>query len=437
MDFFGKLKKHLFSSSFLPFLFLGLLLIVNSVFCYLFEVDLPLKLISFLGLALWLITSILAINLIDISSRLQLERTQINAMIRSIDDPAIAYSQNFEVILANPALEKLTNLKKEELIGKIITPEMANNQKFSLLVKIIFPSLAPAVLEQQLDTYPQKVKVKFFEPQELTLEIVTTKVIDEKGKVYGFLKVIHNLTREENLRKIQSDFITIAAHQLRTPLSGLNWILDVLSQNETGPLNETQKDLLEKAKAALSESIETVEDLLNAAQIEEGKFGFEFSLNDLEKIIETTLTKFEPIAEKNNIKLIFYRLKPPLNPIVIDPLRIKLVMEILIDNAIKYNVLNGEVRIKLEVLKDRPFVMVSVEDTGIGISEEEKEKVFTKFFRSQKVVKKETLGTGLGLYLAKNIIERHGGKIWFKSEENRGTTFYFTLPLDPSFIPPQ
>jgi len=437
MDFFEKLKKHLFSSSFLPFLFLGLLLIVNSVFCYLFEVDLPLKLISFLGLVLWLITSILAINLIDISSRLQLERTQINAMIRSIDDPAIAYSQNFEVILANPALEKLTNLKKEELIGKIITPEMANNQKFSLLVKIIFPSLAPAVLEQQLDTYPQKVKVKFFEPQELTLEIVTTKVIDEKGKVYGFLKVIHNLTREENLRKIQSDFITIAAHQLRTPLSGLNWILDVLSQNETGPLNETQKDLLEKAKAALSESIETVEDLLNAAQIEEGKFGFEFSLNDLEKIIETTLVKFEPIAEKNNIKLIFYRLKPPLNPIVIDPLRIKLVMEILIDNAIKYNVLNGEVRIKLEVLKDRPFVMVSVEDTGIGISEEEKEKVFTKFFRSQKVVKKETLGTGLGLYLAKNIIERHGGKIWFKSEENRGTTFYFTLPLDPSFIPPQ
>lgn len=437
MDFFGKLKKHLFSSSFLPFLFLGLLLIVNSVFCYLFEVDLPLKLISFLGLVLWLITSILAINLIDISSRLQLERTQINAMIRSIDDPAIAYSQNFEVILANPALEKLTNLKKEELIGKIITPEMANNQKFSLLVKIIFPSLAPAVLEQQLDTYPQKVKVKFFEPQELTLEIVTTKVIDEKGKVYGFLKVIHNLTREENLRKIQSDFITIAAHQLRTPLSGLNWILDVLSQNETGPLNETQKDLLEKAKAALSESIETVEDLLNAAQIEEGKFGFEFSLNDLEKIIETTLAKFKPIAEKNNIKLIFYRLKPPLNPIVIDPLRIKLVMEILIDNAIKYNVLNGEVRIKLEILKDRPFVMVSVEDTGIGISEEEKEKVFTKFFRSQKVVKKETLGTGLGLYLAKNIVERHGGKIWFKSEENRGTTFYFTLPLDPSFIPPQ
>ncbi len=314
---------------------------------------------------------------------------------------------------------------------------MASDAKFSLLTRIIFPSLAPVVLEQQLDSYPQRVKVKIFEPNELTLEIITTKVMDEKGKIYGFLKIIHNLTREENLRKTQSDFIAIAAHQLRTPLSGLNWILEVLSQEETGPLNKDQKELLEKAKEAINEGIDTVEDLLNTVQIEEGKFGFQFSLNNLEEIIETTLIKFEPLAKKNNIKLIFYRLKPPLNPIVIDPLRIKLVLEILIDNAVKYNNLNGEVRVKLELLKDKPFVMVSIEDTGMGISDEEKDKIFSKFFRSQRAVKKETMGSGLGLYLTKNIIERHGGQIWFKSEENRGTTFYFTLPLDPAYIPPQ
>jgi len=437
MNFFTKLKKHLFSFSFLPFLFLGLLLIVNVIFCFLFGVEFPLKLVAFLILVLWVIISILAINLIDVSSRLELEKAQINAMIRSIDDPAIAYTQNFEIILINPALEKLTNLKKEELVGKIVVPEMASDAKFSLLTRIIFPSLAPVVLEQQLDSYPQRVKVKIFEPNELTLEIITTKVMDEKGKIYGFLKIIHNLTREENLRKTQSDFIAIAAHQLRTPLSGLNWILEVLSQEKTGPLNKDQKELLEKAKEAIKEGIDTVEDLLNAVQIEEGKFGFQFSLNNLEEIIETTLIKFEPLAKKNNIKLIFYRLKPPLNPIVIDPLRIKLVLEILIDNAIKYNNLNGEVRVKLELLKDKPFVMVSIEDTGMGISEEEKDKIFSKFFRSQRAIKKETMGSGLGLYLTKNIIERHGGRIWFKSEENRGTIFYFTLPLDPAYIPPQ
>ena len=120
-----------------------------------------------------------------------------------------------------------------------------------------------------------------------------------------------------------------------------------------------------------------------------------------------------------------------------DPIRIKLVLEILVDNAIKYNVKNGEVRIRLRRLEDKPFLAVSVEDTGIGIAPKEMSKVFTKFFRSPRVVKKETTGTGLGLYLAKNIIQRHGGKIWVKSELNRGSTFTFTLPLDPSYIPPQ
>ncbi len=435
--FFRKLKQHFFNSQFLPFIFFGLILLINLSLVLVFGVNQLIFIFLIGGLILYLIISVISINLIDVRFRLEMEKVQINAMIRSINDPAIAYTSDFEIILVNPALEKLTNLTKEELIGKIITPEMASNEKYSLLTKIIFPSLAPAILEQELDSYPQRVKVKFFLPKELTLEIITTKVLDESGKLYGFLKIIHDLTREETLRRIQSDFITIAAHQLRTPLSGLNWILEVLSNPDTGLLNETQKELLEKAKLALKESTETVEDLLNAAQIEEGKFGFQFSVNDLEKIIEATLFKFEPIAKKDNIRLIFYRPKPSLPPIVLDPLRIKLVMEILIDNAIKYNIKNGEVRVRLEALKDKPFALITVEDTGIGIAEDEKDKIFSKFYRSQRVIKKETLGTGLGLYLAKNIIERHGGKIWFKSEVDRGTTFYFTLPTDSAYIPPQ
>ena len=258
-----------------------------------------------------------------------------------------------------------------------------------------------------------------------------------KRQLYGFLKVIHNLTREENLKKIQADFITIAAHQLRTPLSGLSWIIESLLDTKLGSLNDTQKDLLQKAKQAILQSIETVEDLLNAAQIEEGKFGFQFVRTDIQKLIEDVLQKLQPSAQKDNIKLIFYRPQPPVKPFIMDPIRIKLVLEILVDNAIKYNVKNGEVRIRLRRLEDKPFLAVSVEDTGIGIAPKEMSKVFTKFFRSPRVVKKETTGTGLGLYLAKNIIQRHGGKIWVKSELNRGSTFTFTLPLDPSYIPPQ
>jgi signal transduction histidine kinase len=269
----------------------------------------------------------------------------------------------------------------------------------------------------------------------MVLDIITTKVIDERGKLYGFLKIVHNLTREEELKKTQSDFITVAAHQLRTPLSGLSWLLQTLSDETKDILNSTQKQILDNAQKALEESIKTVEGLLEVVQIEEGKFGFQFIESDLEKIIEEVLTMLEPRAQQNNIKLIFYRPQPPLKPFVFDPVKIKSVIEILVDNAIKYNIPNGEVRIKVTLLTDKPFVCLAVEDTGIGIPKDQFKNLFQKFFRAN--VKKETSGIGLGLYIAKNIVERHGGQIWATSEEGRGSIFYFTLPLEAQYLPPQ
>ena len=157
---------------------------------------------------------------------------------------------------------------------------------------------------------------------------MTNKVIDEKGQVYGFLKIIHNLTSEEELRQTQSDFITVAAHQLKTPLAGLNWILEMLSNQEMGPLNEDQLKLIQDARGALNEALSTVEGLLEAAQVESGKLGFQFQQADLVKLIEETLIKLEPLTKQNNIKLIFYQPPAPIE-LIMDPFRIKLVLEIL------------------------------------------------------------------------------------------------------------
>jgi len=436
--FFKKLKKHFFSTQFLPFLFLGLLIVIQIAFNWLLLPDKLLAMIlSGFLIIFWLGTAIFVINLIDTSSRLDLERNQINAMIRSIEDPAISYSNDFEIILVNPAMERFSGLSRKELIGKIIKPELSNDSRYGFFTKLIFPSLAPTVLERSADIYPQKIKVKFDEPKELTLEIVTTKVIDEKGNVFGFLKVIHDLTKEEVLQKTQKDFITVAAHQLRTPLSGLSWVFELLAKKEIGPLTLEQEQAVAQGKNAITESLKTVEDLLSAAQIEEGKFGFQFTVTDLSQIIEDVFTKFEPLAQKDNLKLIFYRPNFKLEPFVMDPMRVKLVLEILVDNAIKYNVKNGEVRVKIAPLPNKPFVSISVEDTGMGISQEDMSKLFTKFFRAKKAMEEEVSGIGLGLYLAKNIIEHHGGKIWAQSVAGRGSTFTFTLPLDPAYIPPQ
>jgi len=251
------------------------------------------------------------------------------------------------------------------------------------------------------------------------------------------LRIIHDLTKEELLRKTQSDLITIVAHQLRTPLSGLSWILEILAKKEMGSLTSEQEKLIDDGKRAMKESLKTVEDLLNVAQIEEGRFGFQFSMADIEKIIEDVLIKFEPVSKMDDIKLVFHRPEFQLKPFVMDPLRIKLVLEILVDNAIKYNVKNGEVRIKIDPWEGKPFILISVEDTGTGISREDLPRLFTKFFRSKAALKGQATGIGLGLYLAKNIIDRHGGKIWAKSAIGRGSIFTFSLPIDSDYIPSQ
>jgi len=437
LNFFKKLNKHFSSSQLLPFWFFGGLVIAQVVFNSLWIIW-PLNwFINIVLIIFYLVMAVVFIGAVDKISRLDLERNQINAMVSSINDPAISYTENFEIILVNKAMEKFIGISKKELIGKNITPELSNDTRFGLLSKIIFPSLAPVVLEKSVDLYPEKIKVKFYQPKELILEITTTKVIDDKGNTYGFLRIIHDLTKEEVLRKTQSDFITIVAHQLRTPLSGLSWILEILAKKEMGPLTSEQEKLIDDGRKAMKESLKTVEDLLNAAQIEEGRFGFQFSMADIEKIIENVFIKFEPVAKINDVKLIFQRPEFQLKPFVMDPLRIKLVLEILVDNGLKYNVKNGEVRVRIDPMEGKPFVLVSVEDTGVGISREDLSRLFTKFFRSKAALKGQTSGIGLGLYLAKNIVSRHGGKVWAKSALGRGSIFTFSLPIDPDYIPSQ
>ena len=437
LNFFQKLNKHFSSSQLLPFWFFGGLVIAQIVFNSLWVIW-PLN--WFINIALiifYLGMTVVFIGAVDKISRLDLERNQINAMVSSINDPAISYTENFEIILVNKAMEKFIGISKKELIGKNITPELSNDARYGLLSKIIFPSLAPVVLEKSIDTYPEKIKVKFYQPKELILEITTTKVVDDKGNTYGFLRIIHDLTKEEVLRKTQSDFITIVAHQLRTPLSGLSWILEMLAKKDVGPLTSEQEKLIYDGRKAMKESLKTVEDLLNAAQIEEGRFGFQFSMADIEKIIENVFIKFEPVAKINDVKLIFQRPEVQLKPFVMDPLRVKLVLEILVDNGLKYNVKNGEVRVRIDPMEGKPFILISVEDTGVGISREDLSRLFTKFFRSKAALKGRTSGIGLGLYLAKNIIDRHGGKIWAKSALGRGSIFTFSLPIDSDYIPSQ
>lgn len=361
------------------------------------------------------------------------EREQVRTIISHFTDAIVAYDPDFRITVFNAAAEDLFNLKASDILNQIITPEWAKNQKTKLLTQVLFPSLAPSMSwKTDPAVFPNVMELSFTNPA-LELTATTIRVTDSKGKILGFFKIIKDRTREEEILKTKSEFLTVAAHQMRTPLSGIKWSLETLLSEGNENLTNTQRELLQKNLEATDKILRLANDLLDVANIESGRFGYEFVQSDLIDLIQKSISEYLYLADQHKIKIYFEPPSDGLPPFKFDPMRIKIVIQNLLENALRYNIEGGQIIIKVE--KKPPYVEVSVSDTGIGIPKEELPKLFTKFFRASNVLKYETEGTGLGLYITRNIVEAHGGKIWVESIENRGTTMHFTLPMDEKLIP--
>ena len=266
--------------------------------------------------------------------------------------------------------------------------------------------------------------------ENLVLEITSTFLIRERKKT-GTLVLLHDVTREKLVEKMKTEFVSLAAHQLRTPLSAIKWTLRMLIDEEMGKITREQRDFLEKTYKSNERMINLINDLLNVARIEEGRYVYNPIFADITEIIQSAIKSFQEEAKRRNIKLEFREAKKKLPKILLDTEKIRLTVDNLIDNAIRYTSPGGEVIISLKQKGEQ--IECSVKDSGVGIPKDQRGRVFTKFFRGSNVMRMETEGTGLGLFTSKNIIEAHGGKIWFKSKEKKGSTFYFTLPIKKEF----
>ena len=241
------------------------------------------------------------------------------------------------------------------------------------------------------------------------------------------MKIFNDLTREKMIDKMKSEFISIAAHQLRTPLSAIKWIIKMVLDGDAGELNKEQHDLLQKGYQSNERIIGLVNDLLNVSRIEEGRFGYNFDYGDFNEVITVIVESCEKLIAKNHQK--FEVIKPTVLPkVYMDKERISLVLQNLVENAIKYTPEYGSIELKVTV--DEGHLKISVRDNGVGIPKEDTDKIFTKFFRASNVIRMETEGTGLGLFIAKNIVEKHGGIIEMESEEGKGTMFTFTVLME-------
>lgn len=362
----------------------------------------------------------------------RLEHDQLEGIVSSLEEAVIVYDRDFKILFFNPGAERLFLLDAKAIGGVRIVPKDAERNDRRLLAQVVYPSLAPIVVNRSpAGEYPQTTDLSFHDPL-LELRVITTPLLGGGGNPLGFVKIIRDRTRDVLILKSKSEFVTIASHQLRTPLTGVNWALSMLVSDPS--IGEANKEVVKNAASAGKQLLDIVEDLLMVSRIEEGRFGYRFGEVVLAEFIKNTLTLILPSAKKLGIKLYFDQPKA-LPPVIADAEKLKMAFENLLDNAIRYNVKNGEVVVKVEQLEGQSFILVSVKDTGIGVPPEEKEKIFTKFFRAQNALKYETEGSGLGLYIAQNVVRSHGGKIWFESEANRGTTFYFTLATDPKLVP--
>jgi len=364
----------------------------------------------------------------------QYEEKKIEKFIENAHDAVIMYDKDFRIFIWNQVAEEIFKLKKEDIVGQIISPEKISIPSFKHLTQTIFPSLAPSINKKSAPgAYPQLLDISFTDPS-LELSVITDRILEEDGNIIGFIKIIKNKTREINLIRSKSEFITVAAHQLRTPLTAVHWIFEIFAKNES--LSSSDKELASNGLSASITLLKIVNDLLDVSKIESGKFGYVFTKIDISAFIDSLLQNANILAKKYSVFLYFER---PKTPIIIygDSQKLAIAFSNLLDNAIKYNVKNGQVIVKIESYPSRPYIQVTIKDTGIGISKDVLDKLFSKFFRGENITKEQTEGSGLGLYITKNIILRHGGNISVESIVGRGSTFYIVLPTDSTLIPPK
>ncbi len=254
------------------------------------------------------------------------------------------------------------------------------------------------------------------------LQITVTRLAEVSEKL--------RLQNEElkKLDQLKTEFISVASHQLRTPLTAMRWGLEFLSSGKKGKLTKGEKETIDDLTQTNNRLIKLVNELLNISRIDEGRLRVDPKPTDLVALIQSCFNDFNPLIEQKKLKLIEHYDKLP--KINLDETVISKAFINLFSNAIKYSRDKKTLTVQLKV--EKPNVILSIQDEGIGIPIKDQENLFKKFYRAANAVTHQTEGNGLGLYIAKSAIEISGGKIWFESQENIGTTFYISLPLTGS-----
>jgi PAS domain S-box-containing protein len=256
------------------------------------------------------------------------------------------------------------------------------------------------------------------------ISVTARAVRDADGRSLFYEGFVHDVTERKEIDRMKSDFVSFATHQLRTPLSGIKWLLELAA--DAGDLSEEMRSYIEDARMSTDRLISLVNDLLDVTRLEGGKLKIDRRETRLDDLTRKIAEEMAPLIGGKKQRLSIDSLEG-VPPVFVDPQLMRQVILNLMSNAVKYTPSSGEIRITLDRADDR--IRWSIRDTGVGVPKQAQAKLFEKFFRADNVLTLETEGTGLGLYMIRLILEKFEGRVWCESEAGEGATFRFTLPL--------
>lgn len=367
-------------------------------------------------------------DLDEAKSAIDRQRSRDESILASVGDGLIAINSDGKIIVMNTAAEKMLDWKIEEALGKsyndIISLEDEDGTSIPFnkrpLTRVLALSTTTIITITNLFLV-SKNKIKF--PVAITVSPI---ILD--NKIIGGVEVFRDISREKEIDKAKTEFVSLASHQLTTPLGITKWYLEAL--DEEGYIKNapaTVRSYFDEIHKSNERVLSLVRDLLSVSRIEQGRVKDNPVLTDVKKIILEIMKQMKILALKKDINLTLDMEDKIIPQINIDDQRLHEVIENLINNAIVYTTDKGKVCVIVK--KDKSSLVISVKDTGIGISPNDQKMLFTKFFRTEKAIKVHPEGSGLGLYVVKSYVEGWGGKIMFESTEGIGSTFTITLPV--------
>ena len=344
-----------------------------------------------------------------ISRYLANEKTTIEEILHGIQDGILTVNLSGFVVSANrKALEILNTAEvtiKNQHISQVI-PDKRLAQNLSQ--ELEFPSVS-------------------YDGKKLIVKLTPLPLRSWDEKVKGLIYILRDITQEKQLSEMKLDFVAIAAHQLRTPLTVVKSYLAVLSETIYPKLTDEEKLFLDRVKIGAERLVALIENLLTISRIEQGELAIKPTVYDLEKLVGETIDQISDAAKQKNITITFTKLISHPAPVLIDPYLIYAALINLMENAIQFSNSGGSIIVTLQT--DQEKAVVHVTDHGKGIPPADAPFIFNKFFKAAHKLSQGSKGSGLGLYIAKSIIDAHHGKIWFNSIEGKGATFSFYLPL--------